>query len=55
MSEFQSNTNGRGYSNFDEIVDGVNPFQRDMKIPERYIDCPGYRQYYVDLLLGRPK
>ena len=52
MSEIQPNTNGRGYSNFDEIVNGVNPFQRDMKIPERCIDCPGVQAILRRLAVG---
>jgi hypothetical protein len=52
MSEIQQNTNGRGYSNFDEIVNGVSPFQRDMKIPERCIDCPGVQAILRRLAVG---
>lgn len=41
MSELQSNTNRGGDSSFNRIVDGVNPFQRNVRIPERCMKCPG--------------
>ena len=40
MSEIQPINRGGG-GNFDEIVDGVNPFRRNVDIPKRCRECPG--------------